>query len=113
MLAQGGVVFNFTTSFVNADPDNVAFSVLDDTGSVPVLLESPVQMLNVEGDVYRGFFTPLAGKRYIVFMAVYTDDTFTSFDGDFVQQGLAVVGLNLLPPVQSVIGVVDCNGGEI
>lgn len=57
---------------------NVAFTVLDDSGPTPVAIGAPAAMLNVMGGMYRAKFTPEFGKTYLVFMGVYTDNTFTT-----------------------------------
>lgn len=113
MLVPAGVPVNFTATFDDANPDFVAMSVYDDSGSEPVLLLSPFAMASVRSNVYRGKFTPEAGKLYVVFMAVYTDGTFGTLDTDFtaVEQAAAVICQNLVSPVQNVVGMVLCDGG--
>ncbi len=114
MLVPAGIPVNFTAIFDDPTPANVAMSVYDDSGSEPVLLLSPEAMSQVAGNAYRGKFTPEAGKLYVVFMAVYTNTSFNAFDPAYEasQQAVPVVAQYLTPPVQSVVGTVDCNGGN-
>lgn len=112
MLLPAGIPANFTAIFNNPTPAFVALSVYDDTGLTPVLLLSPTAMNQVTSNAYSGKFTPAAGKLYVVFMAVYTDATFTTLDNSFktAEQAVPVVAQYLTPPVQNVVGLVDCGG---
>lgn len=112
MICQVGIPVNFTAVFDGPTPANVAFSVYDDTGVTPVLLNSPVAMAQVAGNSFRGKFTPLAGKLYVVFMAAYTDTTFSSLDPTYaaIQQAVSLSPLTLLPPAQNVVGIIQCGG---
>lgn len=112
MLVPAGIPVNFTAVFNAPTPSRVALSVYDDTGLTPVLLLSPVQMNQVSDNVYSGKFTPQAGKLYVVFMAVYTDATFTVLDNSFktAEQAFSVVAQYLNPAVQSIVGTVECGG---
>jgi len=110
MVAQAGLPVNFSAVFPSANPNFVAMSVYDDTGATPVLLLSPVKMNNVHNSVFSQKFTPANGKLYVVFMAVYTDGTFGTLDGAFNPQSATVEGQYLNPPVQRIVGVVNCQG---
>jgi hypothetical protein len=62
----------------------VAMSVYNTEGESPVLVQGPTAMTNVVGSTYVGKFTPSAELNYLIFKAVYTDDTFETIDTDFV-----------------------------
>lgn len=115
MLVPAGIPVNFDAVFVSATPANVAFSVYDCTESLPVLLLSPVAMDPVAGNAYTCKFTPEAGKLYVVFMAVYTSSAFSALDPSFAsaQQAESVTAQYLSPPVQSVVGMISCEGGSV
>lgn len=83
MLVSAGIPINIPAVFPGANAANVAMSVYDATGTSPVLLLSPVAMQHVAGAVYSGKFIPAAGKLYAIFLAVYTDASFTTLDGAF------------------------------
>jgi hypothetical protein len=118
-FAPAGVSLSFEVTFDRNDLF-VGMSVFDDSGSLPVLLLSPFAMLNVVGNTYRGkFANPEPGKSYIIFKAVYTDDTFTELDNNYSQgsesikaeylnnaSGCAVVGF--VDNNNTVVGLVNC-----
>lgn len=114
MICQAGIPVNVTAIFTGPTPTNVAFSVYDDTGTLPSLVDSPIVMAQVAGNAYRAKFTPLPGKLYVIFMAAYTDGTFTSLDPTYaaIQQAVAIAPLPLMPPVQAVVGIVECNPAQ-
>lgn len=78
-LAPSGVKLSFEVTYDSPDL-NVAMSIYDDSGSSPVLVQGPTAMLNWAGNSYRGNFVAGNAKSYLVLKAVYTDDTFTTFD---------------------------------
>lgn len=112
-LAPAGLPINLPAVFPGANPAFVAMSVYDDTGTSPVLLLSPVLMAPVHADCYRGKFTPLVGKLYVAYMAVYTDGTFTTLDAAFAvyQQAFSVQGQYLTPSAGQLVGQVAGDAG--
>lgn len=108
MLILAGISAAFSAVFVGADPAKVALSVYEVTGASPSLLLSPVLMKPVVGGSYSGKFTPDGGKSYVVVMAVYTSGAFSALDTDYDPQVAAVNAEYLSHPVQSAVGVVNC-----
>jgi len=106
-LAQAGIPLSFEITF-DANDLPVAMTVYDDTGSAPVLLLSPFAMVLVYGNTYRGKFTAEAGKNYIIVKSVYTDFNYTDLSPDYIQGSESIVAMNLIAPVQSIVGVVNC-----
>lgn len=100
---------SFSAQFSAATPAYVAMSIYDDSGASPVLTQGPALMANVVSNIYRGKFTPTAGKTYVAVMAVYTDGTFTTIDTAFTEVTQTFMAQNL-PVPQSVTGVVNCEG---
>lgn len=81
-LAPANVPLSFEVTF--DDPSlNVAMSVYDDSGLSPALVSGPAAMANVVGNTYRGKFTADPGISYIIFKAVYTDNTFVTLHPDY------------------------------
>lgn len=105
-LVPAGTPASFAASF-NASDLSVAMSVYDDTGANPVLLLSPFSMSYVAANTYRGKFTPANGKTYIILMAVYTDNTFTTLNASFQVQSQSVLAQYLSSPPSEVVGYVD------
>ncbi len=122
-LAPRGVELSFEVTFDRPDL-NVAMSVYDDSGDDPVLIQGPSAMAIVVGNTYRAKFTPNSSKPYIIFKAVYTDDTFETLSEDYSQgsesiiaqtldssstsnsTGCSIVGV--VEVTRDVIGVVQC-----
>lgn len=73
---------SFEITFDSSTLD-VGMSIYDDSGVSPVLVLGPVSMDNVVGNLYRAKFTPEFGKSYLVFKAVYLDNTFTTLNTDY------------------------------
>lgn len=111
MLVQAGIPNSFTAVFNNPTPAFVAMSVYDNSGANPVLLLSPVQMGHVNDNAYAGKAT-LSPGDYVVFMAVYTDATFTVLDPSFKtqEQAVGVSAAYLANAANGVIGKVSCDG---
>lgn len=109
-LAPAGVQLSCEVTF-DEDDLHVAMSVYDDTGAEPVLLLSPFAMTLVAGNTYRGKFTGLDGKNYIVIKAVYTDNSFTEFDDNYSQGSESIVAQALVGGSSGcdVVGYVDNN----
>jgi hypothetical protein len=93
-LAPAGITCSFEVTFDSPEL-NVAMSVYDDTGSSPVLVSGPLAMLRVVGNTYRGKFTPILAHSYIIFKAVYTDDTFETLDTDYSQGSESIIAENI------------------
>ncbi len=91
---------------------DVGMSVYDDSGPTPVLVAGPTAMLLVANYTYRGKFTVDLNKNYVIIKAVYTDDTYETLSPDYAQGSESVYAQYLTPPVQSVVGVIDCSGGN-
>ena len=118
MMIPQGQPMVFTANFDTNEPTKVAWSVYEvgDDG-VPVLLLSPAMMTHF-GDAsaydvyYSQTFNPVPGKRYMVFMAVYTDTSYTlpaiGYGGE--QQLIYVIQQNFGQPVQNLVGVLQCEG---
>lgn len=121
-LAPEGVSCSFEVTY-DSPTLHVAMSVYDDSGSSPVLVQGPSAMLNVVGNTYRAKFMPPASRPYIIFKAVYTDNTFETLSSDYSQgsesivaqvfsqpstnsSGCSIVGL--VDTINPVIGVVQC-----
>lgn len=122
-LAPSGVSLSFEVTFDRNDL-HVGMSVYDDSGVSPVLVQGPSAMLNVVGNTYRGKFTALDTLSYIIFKAVYTDNTFMTLDSNYSQGsesikaetiggggggsggGCAVIGY--ITNNDTVIGLVNC-----
>lgn len=113
MILPAGIPVSLTALFDGANAARVAMSLYDDSGSSPSLVSGPALMTPVVGNLFRSKVTLTGGKSYIAFMAVYTDGTFTSLDPVFsVQEQATAISAQYPPPVQSVIGVVDCGGNS-
>ncbi len=69
----------------DSDSLSVGLSVYDTTNGAEVLVEGPDLMANLVGNTYIGQFTPTAGHAYVVFKAVYTDDSLTTLDDNYSQ----------------------------
>src|SRR5271166_4586886 len=111
-LAPAGIPLSFEVTFdVPGLP--VAMSVYDDSGASPVLVSGPIAMANVVNATYRGKFTGLAGKNYIVFKAVYTDGTFATLSSNYAQGSESIVCQNMPgisgPGGCNVVGFVSNN----
>jgi len=81
-------------------------------------------MTNVVGGTYEGKFVATAGRSYVIFKAVYTDDTYTELNPNFGQgsesifaqiipsstgggsTGCAIIGF--VDGYQDIIGFVNC-----
>ncbi len=108
MLLPAGVPASFVTES-NSPSLAIGMSVYDNSGVSPILVQGPVRMLPFAGNAYEAKFTPAAGKTYLIFIAVYTDFTFTVIDSGYDQQTESVTAMILnTVVVQNVTGVVDC-----
>lgn len=108
-LAPAGVRLSFEVTF-DSPSLPVAMTVYDDSGSVPVLVQGPTAMAWVAGNTYRGKFTPLDGKSYIIIKAVYTNGGFTTMSPDYAQGSESIIAQLLgTPPPAGVVGYVESN----
>lgn len=83
-FAPANESLTFEVTFDQPDLD-VGMSVYDDSGSSPFLILGPIAMAHVVANTYRAKFTAQDSKSYIIFKAVYTDDTFDTLDTDYAQ----------------------------
>lgn len=121
-LVPGGVDLTFEVTF-DSNSLNVGMSVYDTTGPSPILEQGPSAMTNVVGATYIGKFNPTTGHSYLIFKAVYTDNTFETLSPNYLagsesiyadefsggggsSGGGAVVGFVI--PDETVIGIVQC-----
>ena len=101
------------------DPDLfVGMTVIDDTGSSPVIVSGPTAMLNVIGNTYRGKFTPVDGHQYLIHKAVYVDGSFADFHPDYTQSSETlraddlILLLTLDARFASVLSSISARGSE-
>lgn len=104
---------------------NVGMSVYDTTSGSPVLEQGPSAMTHLVANTYYGKFTPTVNHEYVIFKAVYTDNTFATLDTDYAAgtesivcedvgggggssgpSGCPVIGIVI--PNPTVIGIVQC-----
>jgi hypothetical protein len=105
MLVPAGVPLTLTAGFVGGPTAaDVAASIYDVTTASPVKISGPTLMVPLVGGAYITRFTPAAGKRYSVFMAVYTDNTFATLNGSFAAVTADVTSQNLSPQTCDVVG---------
>jgi len=121
-LAPSGVSLTFEVTYSSSGLP-VAMSVYDTTGESPVLVQGPAAMEHVVAGTYIGSFTAQNNKTYLIFKAVYTDDTFETIDTAYgqgsesivtddsgantgVEAGCAIVGY--VQPSNTVVGFVEC-----
>lgn len=122
-LAPAAVSLTFEVTY-DSPSLHVAMSVYDTTSSSPSLVSGATAMDNVVGYTYIGKFTPELNHTYLIFKAVYTDNTFDTLDTDYAagtesivaenisggggggSGGGAVIGFVL--PSPTVIGLVQC-----
>lgn len=107
-FAPAGRPLSFEVTFTAPDLD-VGMTVYDDSGASPVLLLPPFAMVNVYGNTYRGKFTAEDGKNYIVIKSVYTDNTLTTLDPNYLAGSESVVAQYLVVSAPYIVGVVDNN----
>lgn len=81
-LAPSGVSLTFEVTY-DQPGLNVAMSVYDTTGVSPSLVSGPTAMALVVGNTYYGKFQGSQGHTYVIYKAVYTDNTFTTVDTDY------------------------------
>lgn len=108
MLLPAGVPSSFVTSG-NSPGLSIGMTVYDNSAGSPVLVQGPTLMANFVGNAYQAKFTPLPDKSYLIFIAVYTDNSLTSLASGFEEQVESVTAMDLAfsLPVQSIIGYVD------
>lgn len=121
-IAPAGVQCPFEVTY-DSPSLAVAMSVYDVTTGSPVLVQGPTAMANVVGNTYFGHFTPVQGHQYVIFKAVYVNNSFLSLSTNYSQGsesiiaqtipqgtsnsvGCSVVGL--VDTINPVIGVVQC-----
>lgn len=114
--APAGVPLSFSTS-LDSPSLSVGMTVYDDSGSSPVVQVATFAMTYVALNTYRGKFTALAGKNYIIVKAVYTDGTFTTLNNSYVPESETIVAqdfntsqpvIGLVSDPNPVVGLVNC-----
>ena len=108
MLLPAGIPAGFSAVFGGATDANVAMTVFDVTASPSVAQAAAVMTPTIAALSYFGRFTPQPGKIYQVFIAVYTDDTFATVNDSYEPVFYDVTALYFNPPVQDVVGIVEC-----
>lgn len=86
-----GLPLGFEVTF-DSNSLEVAMRVFDDLG---VQVGSPIQMINVFGNTYRGFFTPDDVKGFLIQKAVYTDNTYTTLDPNYSQGSETIIAIRI------------------
>lgn len=89
-IAPAGVPLTFEVTFSSTGLP-VAMSVYDTTGEAPVKVAGPTAMGSVVGNTYYGQFTAGNNKSYVIFKAVYTDETFATLDTSYSQSSESIV----------------------
>ncbi len=89
-VAPANTPLSFEVTFDSDDLD-VGMSVYDTTGVSPILVQGPSAMVNIVGNTYVGKFAAALGKSYLIFKAVYTDDTFTTLDNNYSQGSESII----------------------
>lgn len=74
---------------------SVGMSVYDTTASSPVLVQGPDLMTSLVGNTYFGKFVPVAQHSYVIFKAVYTDDTMATLDDNYSQGSESIIAEDL------------------
>ena len=109
MLLPANVPSSFATSS-NSPSLYVGFSVYDNSGDNPVLIEGPTRMTNFAGNGYQTKWTPEVGN-YLILMAVYTDVSLTTLNTGYEQDVQTVTAISFgfnVPNISNVVGYVDC-----
>lgn len=122
-LALPNIKLVFEVTFDSPDLD-VGMSVYDTSGSSPVLVSGPTAMMNVVGNTYYGSFIGVNNKSYVIYKAVYTDNTFETLDGNYSQGTESIVVetpggggggsssscevIGVIVPNNTLIGLIDC-----
>lgn len=108
-LAPAGVNLTFEVTY-DSDSLSVGMSVYDTTGGGGSLVQGPDLMANLVGNTYTGQFTPDAGHTYVIFKAVYTDDSLDTLDDNYSQGSESIAGQDIGGGSggggQSIIGIV-------
>ena len=99
-LVPAEVELTFEVTF-DANGLNVALSVYDTSGVTPLLVQGPSAMSNIIGYTYIGKFTPTAGRNYLIYKAVYTDNTFTVLDSNYSQGSESIIAEIINPQIDS------------
>lgn len=81
-FAPSGVQLTFEVTFDRNDL-NVAMTARETTNGNNILVSGPAAMTVSEGNTYKGYFTPSAGKSYLIRKVVYTDNTFVAEDPNY------------------------------
>jgi hypothetical protein len=111
-LAPANVPLFFEVTF-SSSALPVAMSVYNVSGESPVLIQGPLAMVNVIANTYLGSFTASQGLSYLIFKAVYTDDTYEILDENYYQASETIIAEALatnggVGAGCSIIGYVVC-----
>ena len=81
MLCQAGQRLSFDYSTVDFQSGlSIRADIRDVTAGLPGTLAAQVVMGETEFGRYVGQFVPVAGKSYVIYKKVYTDNTYTTED---------------------------------
>lgn len=89
-LVPAGIQLSFEVTY-DSPSLYVGMSIYDDSGLFPILISGPTLMANVIGNTYRGKFTPDINTTYVIFKAVYTDNTLTVLSSAYSQASETIV----------------------
>lgn len=119
-LAPAGVPLSFEVTFDRNDL-YVGMSVYNNSGASPILVGSIIPMHSVVGNTYQAKFSGVQGLSYVVFKAVYTDNSYSTIDTNYSQGSEAFIcqqltGGNVIAtsligmvlPNPTLIGLIDC-----
>lgn len=90
-LVPSGILLPFEATF-DIPGLNVAMTVYDMSVNPAAIVAGPVAMENTTGATYIGKFTLQAGRAYLIYKAVYTDNTFATLDPNYSQSSETVQG---------------------
>jgi hypothetical protein len=109
MIVPTGILVPVTAVFVGATAGDVALSIYDVTTGSAVLIQGLTAMTAITAGAYFGRFTPVAGKEYVAFAAVYTDNTFATINTGYVPVVVPLVPQNPLPQPSALVGTTSCS----
>lgn len=90
-LVPSSVPLTFEVTFDSPDL-NVGMSVYNTSADEPILVQGPIAMTSLVGNTYFGDFTPANNINYVIFKAVYTDDTLTELNSAYSQGSESIYG---------------------
>lgn len=126
-IVSSGTPFTFNYPAYSKDVSlNVLARIYNVTTGTPIL-EFTQGMTNADNGVYTGNYVPITDQAYLVVMAVYNEDSFTTLDADYAPLGQcfktidAVDGLILFnygsfdydTSLNVAANVYDCTSGTV